>query len=188
MSGIVKLLLGADLELAEQVDRVGKTALHYAASLFYNKEPHRNEVLNRLLSANPSLAYVPDHGGHSPVLLAALKGHASAIKEILDSCPDSAELVDLSGRNVFHLLVINNHGKMINSLSVRPELRTLINEPDHDGNTPMHLAAENNDRTSLKHLLLNEELDLAVTNNNGLTALDICGSGDLTKDKVRTDL
>lgn len=184
MSATVEHLLNIN-EILGQKDSSGKTALHYAASLCHDQEADRKEILKRLLSANPSLAYETDNDGNSPLLIATLQGHKFAIREIIDHCPDAVELVDGRGRNALHLAVLNNSVSMVNALLGRSEQMILINERDNDGNTPIHLAVDEKTHVIvLKFLLTYEGFDLAITNKKGLTALDVCGSTSGCRDPM----
>ncbi|XXG54344.1 hypothetical protein AAC387_Pa03g2251 [Persea americana] len=62
----------------------------------------------------------------------------------------------------------------------------LINQPCYGGNTPMHLATQHNYHKIMELLLTCEGLNLAATNTEGLTAMDICGY--TTKQVVHKDL
>lgn len=184
MSATVERLLNIN-GLLGQKDSSGKTALHYAASLCHDQEADRKEILKRLLSANPSLAYETDNDGNSPLLIATLQGHKFAIGEIIDRCPDAVELVDRRGRNALHLAVLNNSVSMVDALLGRSKQMILINERDNDGNTPIHLAVDEKTHVIVLNFLLKyESFDLAITNKEGLTALDVCGSTSGCRDPM----
>ncbi|KAJ8627905.1 hypothetical protein MRB53_021212 [Persea americana] len=162
------------------VDDFGKTALHYASTIGcygdVNSEVQiRTEILALLLKANPSLAYVPDKNGDYPLLIATIKAPFTAVTTILDHCPDSAELINKEGQNALHLAVRKKSEAVLQYLITRPEFQKIINEPDEEGNTPMHLATKTNSKEIVELLFHCEGVDLAVTNKNGLTALDMCG-------------
>ncbi|XXG55312.1 hypothetical protein AAC387_Pa03g3010 [Persea americana] len=76
-----------------------------------------------------------DKDGNYPLLIANIEAPFAAVEMILKHCPDSAELVDRSGRNALHLAALNNIVSTIGSLIKRPEFKMLINQPDNDGNT-----------------------------------------------------
>ncbi|RWR73901.1 protein ACCELERATED CELL DEATH 6-like protein [Cinnamomum micranthum f. kanehirae] len=132
-------------------------------------------ILRVLMSTEPSLAYKSDNEGNYPLLIATIEAPFEAVEIILGYCPDSAELVDRRGRNALHLAVLKNRVSTLDSLIKRPEFKMLINQPDYDGNTPMHLATQHNYDKIVELLLTCKGLDLAAANKEGRTAMDICG-------------
>lgn len=161
-------------------DSFEKTALDYASTIGYYGEVEtevetRTEILTLLLKANPSLAYVPDKNGDYPLLIATTRGPFEVVKIILEHCPDSAELVNEKEQNALHLAVIRKSEAVLQYLINRPEFKKLINEPDKEGNTPVHLATVTSSNEIVEMLSNCEGVDLAVTNNQGLTAMDLCG-------------
>ncbi|KAJ8645321.1 hypothetical protein MRB53_007069 [Persea americana] len=173
--GVVKLLKDRAPGLIKEVDDFGKTTLHYASIIGnYDDDGSRKEILKVLIQAEPSLAYKSDNGGIYPLLIATVNAPVIAVETILKHCPDSAELVDLSGRNALHLAVRKNNESTLRSLLKRREFRMLINGPDYAGNTPMHLAAQQKYGEMIELLLKCKHVDLSIKNKEGLTALDIC--------------
>ncbi|KAJ8627911.1 hypothetical protein MRB53_021218 [Persea americana] len=140
-----------------------------------NEVESRTEILTLLLEANPSLAYVPDKNGDCPLLIATTRGPFEVVKIILEHCPDSAELANKKEQNALHLAVIRKSEAVLQYLINRPQFKKLINEPNKEGNTPVHLATITNSNEIVDMLSNCEGVDLAVTNNQGLTAMDLCG-------------
>ncbi|RWR73894.1 ankyrin repeat-containing-like protein [Cinnamomum micranthum f. kanehirae] len=176
--GIGHVLVETAPHLIKAADDFGKTALHYASTIGYYYDDNiwiRIQILRILMSTEPSLAYKSDNDGNYPLVIATIEAPSEAVEIILGYCPDSAELVDRSGRNALHLAVLNNRVSTLDSLIKRPEFKMLINQPDNGGNTPMHLATQHNYMKIMELLLTCEDLDLATTNKEGLTAMDICG-------------
>ncbi|XXG69263.1 hypothetical protein AAC387_Pa06g2178 [Persea americana] len=184
--GVVEILLRKASNLIPQVDDFGNTMLHYASAKGYLRvfqddptrslEDDQRKILRRLLEAKPSLAYVPDKKGDYPLFIAIKKDFNAAVDIILEHCLDCAELVNQQGQNALHLAVMENNYVILRNLLInRLEFKTLINEPDNDGNTPMHLATRT-DRYDIVKLLIDEgPVDLTMSNKEGLTAMDICG-------------
>ncbi|XXG48808.1 hypothetical protein AAC387_Pa02g3154 [Persea americana] len=188
--------LGSCPSFFTEADSFGKTALHYASTIGYYDDDNsrkealnsRKEVLKVLIGAEPSLAYKSDNDGNYPLLIATIKAPFAAVEIILEHCPDSAELVDRSGRNAFHLAVRKKRESTLRSMLKRPEFSMLINGPDYAGNTPMHLAAQHKYEEMVELLLKCKNVDLSVRNREGLTALDVCGyttKQRLIHDKLR---
>ncbi|ONI13112.1 hypothetical protein PRUPE_4G203300 [Prunus persica] len=103
------------------------------------------------------IAYVLDQRGFSPIHVAASKGHTNVIREIVQHRPDSGELVDPYGRNALHMAIVGGHA----------------NEPDFDGNTPLHLATIERKTWILSYLKWDGRVNLRSKNKYGLTAIDI---------------
>ncbi|POO00464.1 Transmembrane protein [Trema orientale] len=135
MSEIMEVLLRFKKQLVKEVDHHGRTPLYYGA---INGD---RKTVQRLLKIDTSIAYVLDREGHSPIHVAAIKGHTSVIKEIIQHCPDAGELTDLFGQNALHSAVIAGQANVVKYILGTKELEGLLNQPDIDGNTPMHLAA-----------------------------------------------
>eukprot|EP00268_Persea_americana_P038661 TRINITY_DN38297_c0_g1_i4.p1 TRINITY_DN38297_c0_g1~~TRINITY_DN38297_c0_g1_i4.p1 ORF type:complete len:627 (-),score=99.52 TRINITY_DN38297_c0_g1_i4:60-1940(-) len=191
-SGVVEILLDKASNLIPQVDGFGNTVLHYASAKSYRRVLededddkdsdypwsqgfYQKRILKLLLKANPSLAYVPNRNGDYPLFIAIRKDFQWAIDTILDHCPDSIELVNQKGQNALHLAVMEKNQSIISWPTRRLAFKKLINEPDNDGNTPMHLATRT-DRHDIVESFINEgTVDLTMSNKEGLTAMDICG-------------
>ncbi|XXG72586.1 hypothetical protein AAC387_Pa07g1652 [Persea americana] len=151
----------------ERVDRFGKTALHYAAALGCRTS------LVALVSANPSLVYVADNDGNSPLHIIVKDGHQFPMaKDILSSNACAAEILGRKGRNILHVAVMNGNLPMLKFLLQVPELKVLINEPDSDGNTPLHLAVKIHFFRMVTVLLRNGASG-RITNKKGLTPRDV---------------
>ncbi|KAF9608158.1 hypothetical protein IFM89_007544 [Coptis chinensis] len=164
------LLLHRTPELIQKMDKDGQTALHYATVA------NSLTMIRLLLKRDTSAVYIFDNDGLSPLLIAAHSGTASAVKAILKFCPDTIELLNRDGRNVLHLAVESNTGTVVRSLLKMPEIQELINEADHAGNSPLHLATKNHHYRIVKELMRTKSIDLNAKNKEGSTALDICES------------
>ncbi|RWR88247.1 protein ACCELERATED CELL DEATH 6-like protein [Cinnamomum micranthum f. kanehirae] len=187
IKGVVQILLDKERNFIPQADCFGNTVLHYASAKSYYRElkdkdkgsrsspaVFQKQILGLLLQANPSLAYVPDRNGDYPLFIAARKDFYCAAAVILDYCPDSIELVNQKGQNALHLAVIKKNWFIIGKLLERLEFKKLINEPDNDGNTPMHLATQTDRLDIVRLLICKGSPDLTMSNKQGRTAIDIC--------------
>ncbi|OWM88730.1 hypothetical protein CDL15_Pgr002497 [Punica granatum] len=164
--GIVQSLLRVRPELINAMDHEGRNAVHYAASSGEHK------MVEKLLEFDFSSAYATDRNGHSPLQAAALLGHTKVISGILRHCPDSGEFLDLKGQNALHLAVLGGKAKVVSRMLEMEELEGLINQPDKNGNTPLHLAAVERNTWIMRYLLWDGRVDRKAGNMSGLTALD----------------
>ncbi|KAK1273053.1 hypothetical protein QJS04_geneDACA016429 [Acorus gramineus] len=164
---ITQLLLDKVPDLINKVDTSGRNALHYAAST-------AGFLISQLLvRKDRSVSYVKDDDGLAPFFVAIQFGHIRTTCMILDHCPDVGELRDTRGRNALHMAIKNNTMLMLRALLKRPELGGLVNEPDSDGNTPLHVATKDNLYTRVKLMLTADGVDVRARNKEGLTALDV---------------
>ncbi|XVE50541.1 hypothetical protein DITRI_Ditri01bG0171000 [Diplodiscus trichospermus] len=165
--GIMQALLKAKPQLIKEVDYHGRTSLHYAASLRDLK------TAKQLLELDNTVAYILDKHGHSPLHVAASNGHINVVREIIQHCPDSAELLDICGRNALHAAILNGKGNVIRYMLETAETEGLINQPDNDGNTPLHLATVGRKTWIVRYLIWDKRVDQRAKNKNGQTASDI---------------
>ncbi|KAJ0102367.1 hypothetical protein Patl1_04326 [Pistacia atlantica] len=84
------------------------------------------------------------------------------------------ELCDPTGQNALHLVVLNNTTRNVREFLRLQEMKELVNEPNVEGDTPLHLAINNENYKMVRKLMATECVDLRTKNNKGLTALDIC--------------
>ncbi|XP_031265475.1 protein ACCELERATED CELL DEATH 6-like [Pistacia vera] len=158
------------LKLINQPEISGKTALHFATAA------RQTNIIRELLKESTSSAYLRDNNGRTPLLEAASSGNFDVLQEILLYCPDTMELCDPTGQNALHLAVLNNTTHNVREFLHLQEMKELVNEPDVEGDTPLHLAIKNENYKMVKKLMATECVDLRTKNNKGLTALDICES------------
>ncbi|KAJ4801934.1 Ankyrin repeat family protein-like [Rhynchospora pubera] len=175
---ITSMLLDWKSELAYGKDASGSTPLHYAAS---NGDI---TVVRNILNKAPLTVYIRDQEGSSPLHAASRMHHYSVISSIIDHCPDSFELRDNQGRNFLHIVAqhvgtethnrqgLKNLNLIIKLVSQRPDLKSLVNERDNEGNTPLHFASMKGFSEVLSHLLKACKADTTQMNNDGKTALD----------------
>ncbi|KAF8392012.1 hypothetical protein HHK36_022361 [Tetracentron sinense] len=177
--GITKLLVEKKPQLIIEKDLYGRTALHYAAS--YRKY----RLAKLLLKSDSSVAYIQDNDGRSALHFAAGNGNTRTTKEIIQSYPDVVDLVDNRGQNAIHVCICNYNKDM---QGFNQEVLTwfmskvwhndILNQPDIDGNTPLHLAAYNPSPVMVSSMLKNRgTLDTAAMNKDNLTPLDLALSG-----------
>ncbi|XP_030453292.1 ankyrin repeat-containing protein At5g02620-like [Syzygium oleosum] len=165
--GIVKTLLRVKPELIKEADNYGRTPLYYAAFSGYHK------LVQQLLELDISSAYLVDRDGHSSLHAAASNGHAKVIKAIIRQCPDAGELVDVKGQNILHVAVLSGKATVVRCILETIELEGLINQPDHNGNTALHLTIMERRSWIAAYLLWDARVDQTARNTKGETAFDV---------------
>ena len=114
-----------------------------------------------------------DKEGHSPIHAAARKGYANVIKEIIQHCPDAGELIDLFGQNALHAAVNGGQANVVKYILETRELEGLINQPDIDGNKPLHLAAIERQNWIQHYLMWDARVNRRIKNKSSQTVFDI---------------
>nr|XP_034579555.1 ankyrin repeat-containing protein At2g01680-like [Setaria viridis] len=154
--------------LLSRVDSSGRTPLHFAA--LYG----RLDVVQLFLAVPTSveLAHIADSHGQFPLHAAAMKGNTRVLDELMKKCPDHHELVDDKGRNLLHCAVEHNQRAVVRHVCQDGNLYMLLNAMDHEGNSPLHLAAKYRFIRIVSILLLTMTVETSITNKDGLTAGD----------------
>lgn len=136
-----------------------------------------------LLRSDTSIAYLKDKDNRSPFHVAASNNHVQIMKELLLSCPDSGEVVDDKGWNGLHVAVERGNLEVVRFILYLNELEELINEPNCEGNTPLHLAIINRHFSILNLFIRDKRVDLNAMNHKGETAMDIAESDQKLRKK-----
>ncbi|CAK7353236.1 unnamed protein product [Dovyalis caffra] len=166
---IVKLILKARPEFSGKKDVQGCTPLHLCC-----KKGHL-EVTRELLRFDSDLSSLQDNDGRTPLHWAAIKGRVNIIDEILSTSLESAELITKHGETVLHLGVKNNQYEAVKYLTEMLNITKLVDKPDNDGNTVLHLATAGKLSTMVIYLL-KLGADVNAINRRGQTALDVVES------------
>lgn len=132
---IVKEILKARPDFAREKDFDGCTPLHLACS-----KGHL-EVTSELLRLDPDLTSLQDKDGLTPLHWAIIKGHLNIIDKILAIGLHLAQTTTKHGETVLHLGVKNNRYEAVQYLMEKLNFTQLLNTPDKNGNTILHLAA-----------------------------------------------
>ncbi|PHT48777.1 hypothetical protein CQW23_12985 [Capsicum baccatum] len=132
-----------------------------------------------MLGWKTSLDYTPAGNGNdweTSIHIAANDGRVNMIRELSFHCPDSFEMCNSSGQNALHVAISINKVRLVKFLLNSKESYYLIDEPDNDGNTTLHLLAASDwislpvkfgRHASAKKMLFNKEnqtpLDILVS-------------------------
>ncbi|KAF8388941.1 hypothetical protein HHK36_025624 [Tetracentron sinense] len=167
---IVKEILAARPDFIWKRDFQGCSPLHLAC------KKGSLEITRELLTLDSDLSSLQDNDGRTPLHWAAMKGHVSILGEILSTSLESAEMLTKQGENILHLAVKNNQYGALKYLAETPSITKLVNMPDNDDNTILHLATARKLTTMVKYLVDRSPIDVNAVNGNGLTALDVVES------------
>ncbi|XP_077213250.1 uncharacterized protein LOC143848241 [Tasmannia lanceolata] len=170
-TAIVQEILKIEPRLALRRDERGFYPLHFAS-----RKGHL-ETTRELLKANSDLSFLKDNNGRTPLHLAAISGQVDVINEIITSSPESALMQTQLGETVLHLSVMHNQYEAVKCLVEKLCIINLINMPDINGNTVLHLSAIGKLSDITKLLLSQNKADMKTVNKNGLTVLDILKEG-----------
>eukprot|EP00258_Populus_trichocarpa_P015304 XP_006371618.2 ankyrin repeat-containing protein At5g02620 [Populus trichocarpa] len=130
-------LLEKEKKLTKTTDENGWSPLHYAAYYLWS-----TRMVEVLLECDASAAYIAETEKKRTALhIAAIRGLADVMKEIVSRCPACCELVDNRGWNALHYAVASKDRKVFEECLRIPELARLQTEKDDKGNTPFHLIA-----------------------------------------------
>ncbi|XP_030440785.1 protein ACCELERATED CELL DEATH 6-like [Syzygium oleosum] len=160
---LVAKILEWNMKLFAMIDSRGGNVFHLAA--FLNKR----RVFKFLRPETEYLARERDMNGDLPIHIASKMGHVALIKKLLPV----SQLVNARGESILHVAAKYGRASAVTYILGHPDLGMLINERDHDGNTPSHLAAKYLQPSALIHLLLDERVNPFLLNHQRLAALDI---------------
>ncbi|CAN1154065.1 Ankyrin repeat-containing protein ITN1 [Linum perenne] len=167
---IVKEILKVRSDFAwKRESSKGCIPLHQACS-----KGHLN-VARELLKLDADLASVQDNDGRTPLHYAAMKGRVNIIDEILCFSLDSAHTITTRGETVLHMSVKNNQFEAVKYLVEKLNTTMILNRPDHDGNTILHLATAAKLSTMVIYLI-KVGIEVNAINQKGQTALDVVES------------
>lgn len=158
-----KLLLQNQADI-EQKDFFGQTALHIAAI------EDQLDCLKVLLEFKPNIdSLTKEHA--TPLHLAAQYGSKGALETLLkNNAKVTSE--DSHKKIVLHYAAMNHKSNVSQIITLLiKDYRANPNAQDDEGNTPLHIAVQNNNVVAIKSLISNKA-DKNIKNNLGLTALD----------------
>ena len=163
----MKTILKTRPNIIREQDNLGWTPLHYAAYWGFA------ELVRLFLDHDSFVAYVLDNDGESALHIAARIGQINAIEEMIKCCPDVCDLTDNKGQTALHAAVLGRQEKVVKYILETPGLKGLINKPDKDGNTPLHLSAISKNYKIIDILAMDERVDIKATNKKYLRAVTL---------------
>ena len=167
---IEKILTKLGEEMLKKADQYGWTPLHYAARV-RNFNAVRTFLENGM---GREAAYMKNSDGNTALHLATVSRDGKTMREIIKQCPDSSEIVNNSGWNIFHGAVQEDSVVGVKEiLQSRTSLSNLINEKDAQGNTPLHHSADTINLLVINDLIAYPRVDLLAFNNENKNACDI---------------
>ncbi|KAF7850220.1 hypothetical protein BT93_L5729 [Corymbia citriodora subsp. variegata] len=155
-------ILKKNVKLFTMTDSKGGNIFHLAA--FWNVP----QVFKHLQLETEYLAREPDSNGDLPIHIASKRGHVAVIKKLLVVSP----WVNSQGQTILHVAAKYGREKAVRYILRHPDLREMINERDHDGNTPSHLAVKYLQPAALMHLVLDERMNPSLLNREHLAIVD----------------
>jgi ankyrin repeat protein len=153
---------GADCEQHTNITR--STPLHCAAYV------GNLAVVEILLGFNAD-PWARNKWMNTPLHVASRMGHAEIVEKLLHTSAGAATLesVEESGRRPLHVAAAQNNATICQILL---EAGASLDHVDNDGNTALHFAAGASACAAVQ-LILERKPDLAVINENYMTALDV---------------
>ncbi|PHT49220.1 hypothetical protein CQW23_13428 [Capsicum baccatum] len=171
--------------LCEEPDLWGWNSLHYAVKL------GMEDVVSDMLAWKKSLVYLPagsENDWTTAIHIAASEGDVNMITNLLNHCPDCCDMLNSNNQNALHVAVFFNQDELICFLLDNDEYDSLVDEPDSDGNTPLHLLAASDNH--VRELIYHHRAKKMSFNKQNQTPLDIALSRIVTsqKEKLVRDL
>ncbi|PHU18704.1 hypothetical protein BC332_14399 [Capsicum chinense] len=106
------------------------------------------DVVSYMLEWKKSLVYLPagtKNDWTTSIHIAASEGDVNMINKLLNHCLDCWDMLNRNNQNALHVVVLNNQDKVVRVLLGSDKCDSLVDEPDNDGNTPLHLLAASGD-------------------------------------------
>ncbi|GAY42371.1 hypothetical protein CUMW_066320 [Citrus unshiu] len=170
-------LLEKKKNLIKETDQYGWTPIHYAAY-------HGIYRINALLEIDQFALNIADKDRKMTALhLAAGQGNAEIVEAIISKNPECYELVDNRGWNFLHYAMVSFHvGQLRNLLENNPLARSLIDEGDAKGNTPLHVLAAIRPNEFLTSMIWKTPANYDAVNKQNVSVVHIFNYPELKKE------
>ncbi|KAB5534416.1 hypothetical protein DKX38_017502 [Salix brachista] len=167
--GILKIIGEARPDLLRLTDEEMGNSLHYASSIGFL------EGVRYLLDNFHDGAYGRNPEGNYPIHLACKSHSVRVVKEYLKKFPYPKEFLNKKGQNILHVAAESGKGNVIACILRQEDTlgKSLLNEMDEDGNTPLHLAAGYGKSVAAFFLVRDNRVDRSAVNNENLTPYDL---------------
>ncbi|KAI6672683.1 hypothetical protein NL676_000589, partial [Syzygium grande] len=156
-------ILGQNMKLFAMTDSKGGNVFHLAAYM------NETKVFELLGPQTEYLARERDMSGDLPIHIAAKMGYV----DLIDKLHPVSNLLNGQGQTVLHVAVKYGRTSAVRYILSHLELGKLINERDHAGNTPLHLAAMHSQPAALIPLVLDRRINPFLQNRKCLAAHNI---------------
>ncbi|KAM3345238.1 hypothetical protein P3S68_024947 [Capsicum galapagoense] len=156
----------------------GWNLLHYAVKLGLAG------VVSDMLRWKKSLVYLPagsENDWTTAIHIAASEGDVNMIRNLLNHCPDCCDMLNSNNQNALHVASLNSQDEVVRFLLDSDKCGSLVDEPDRDGNTPLHLFAASGNH--LPELINHPRAKKMSFNKENQTPLDIALSCTATTKK-----
>ncbi|XP_039156045.1 protein ACCELERATED CELL DEATH 6-like [Eucalyptus grandis] len=162
--GILKQILTTNMKLFAMTDSSEGNVFHFAA---YTGQ---GRVFDELLGPKTKyLANKQDKNGDLPIHIASKKGYVDIVQKL----HSLSKLLNRKGQTILHVAAKYGQNSVVRYILGHPELGKLINEIDHTGNTPLHLATKHSQPAALVPLVLDKNVEPSIRNHESLTARNI---------------
>ncbi|KAF3658595.1 putative ankyrin repeat-containing protein-like [Capsicum annuum] len=118
--------------------------------------------------------------------IAASEGYVYMINKLLNKFPDCWDMLNRNDQNALHVAVFNNQDNIVHFLLNSDKCNCLVDEPDSDGNTPLHLLAATGNH--LPELINHPRAKMMSFNKENQTPLDMCMTHSDNKERKRPQI
>ncbi len=168
-------------ESMEQLDNSGEAAVHLAA------ENGHTGMLKIMIEKGVDINLTKDEPGEAgvtPLHLACVYGHVDVAKLLMDAGADDT-MKNINGETPAHCVFRKNYGESLKTEQKAELLKALkhLDVPGEDGQTPLMLLRHMD--TELLPLFLDRGVNVNHVDNQGRTAVMLCGDKDIIKELLR---